>query len=944
MRSCRIPLLLIALVAGCGGSAPPPATRPTPASSPVPASGPGAPPSASQPPATATGVASRLPILPPARALLVGLMPLHSAGVDDFRAKHPTYDGRGVLIGILDTGVDPGVDGLIVTSTGAPKTLDVRDFSGEGVVRLTPVTPAGDGTVSIAGRALSGAGRIGRLTSATTWYAGELAERPLGKVPGGDLNGDGSNSDVFPVIVVKATDGWVAFIDTNLDGSFEDEMPLHDYRQGRETIAIGTKPITLAANFGEVSGVPTLAFVFDNNAHGTHVAGIAAGHNLFNVVGFDGVAPGAQLLGLKIANDARGGISVTGSIQHAMEYAARFAEQRNLPLVLNLSWGIGNEPGERAVLDSIVNAFVTAHPGIVFAISAGNDGPGLSTVGLPGSADLAISVGAALPGIYVPLEQDGAPPVAGDFVGSFSGRGGQFAKPDLLAPGWAFSTVPSFDTGNEIKAGTSMSAPYVAGLAACLMSALAQEGRRPDGAEVSAALRAAAAGLPGARVLDQGAGLPQLERAYRWLLAGHQGSGYAVRASTGGGSAAFRREGLAGPGDTVETFQARHVTGLRVAQFSLKSDAPWLSAPAILPAGSHETEIPLTYSAAALGAPGVYVGTVTAWNPSDALAGPVFRLVNVVVVPYDLADKPLYDERRTVGPAQVRRYFLRVAQPGATLVTSVTLADSGQQTARAILYEPNGAPFRDLARDSIVPIGGSQPGTARFTVRADDAVPGVYELDVVAPPRSGATATVRAQLAPLTLADREATNPGPAIVSGRVTQALLGVERALEVAGRGATPESLTVLVPDWAATAVVEVELPRERWREFTDFGVTEFDSAGQQVSQGPLEYAFGRQAFALPASLRGRPLTIELYPGFARDKGIHAWRATLRVRFLLSEPRSLGNGRDITVLPGGRAPLPAQPTRELALPEGFAPLVELRVHGSVGAPDATRRVVVNP
>src|SRR5437870_8367975 len=162
-------------------------------------------------------------------------------------------------------------------------------------------------------------------------------------------------------------------------------MPLHDYRQGRETVALGTKPITLAANFGEVSGVPTLAFVFDNNAHGTHVAGIAAGHNLFNVAGFDGVAPGAQLLGLKIANDARGGISMTGSIQHAMEYAARFAEQRNLPLVLNLSWGIGNEPGERAVMDSIVNAFVVAHPGIVFAISAGNDGPGLSTVGLPGS-------------------------------------------------------------------------------------------------------------------------------------------------------------------------------------------------------------------------------------------------------------------------------------------------------------------------------------------------------------------------------------------------------------------------------------------------------------------------------------------------------------------------------------------------------------------------------
>jgi len=941
MRSRSIPLVLVALTVRCGGSTRPPSTRPTPASTPAPAS---APPPTSAPAPTPTGVATRLPILPPARALLVGLMPLHSAGVDDFRARHPTYDGRGVLIAILDTGVDPGVEGLIVTSTGAPKTLDVRDFSGEGVVRLAPVTATGDGTVSVAGRVLSGAGRIGRLTTATTWYAGVLAERPLGKVPAADLNGDGTNSDTFPVLVVKATDGWVAFIDTNLDGSFEDEMPLHDYRQGREAVALGAKPITLAANFGEVSGVPTLAFVFDNNAHGTHVAGIAAGHNLFNVAGFDGVAPGAQLLGLKIANDARGGISMSGGIQHAMEYAARFAEQRNLPLVLNLSWGIGNEPGERAVMDSIVNAFVIAHPGIVFTISAGNDGPGLSTVGLPGSADLALSVGAALPGIYVPLEEDGARPAATDFVGSFSGRGGRFAKPDLLAPGWAFSTVPSFDTGNEIKAGTSMSAPYAAGLAACLMSALAQEGRRPDGAEVSAALRVAAAALPGASVLDQGAGLPQLERAYRWLLAGHQGSGYVVRATSGGGSAAFRREGLAGPGDTVETFRARHVTGLRVARFSLKSDAPWLSAPAMLPAGARETEIPLAYSAPALTAPGVYVGTVTAWNPSDALAGPLFRLVNVVAVPYDLADKPLSDERHSVGPGQVRRYFLRVASPGATLVASATLADSGQQTAKAILYEPNGAPFRELTRDSIVPIGRSQPGTARFVVRAEDAVAGVYELDVVAPPRTGVVATVRAQLAPLTLADREATNLGQASVSGRVTQVLLGAERVLEVAGRGATPESLTVSVPDWAATAVVEVELPRELWREFTDFGVTGFDSTGQQVSQGPLEFAFGRQAFAIPAALPGHPLTVELYPGFARDRGVHAWRAKLRVRFLLSNPRPTGDGRDITVLPGGRAPLPAQRPPELTLPDGFAPLVEVKVRSSAGAPDAVRRVVVSP
>ena len=59
--------------------------------------------------------------------------------------------------------------------------------------------------------------------------------------------------------------------------------------------------------------------------------------------GFDGVAPGAQLLGLKIALSAQGSVSTTGAMLRAMDYAIRFAESRRLPLVLNLSFGVGNE-------------------------------------------------------------------------------------------------------------------------------------------------------------------------------------------------------------------------------------------------------------------------------------------------------------------------------------------------------------------------------------------------------------------------------------------------------------------------------------------------------------------------------------------------------------------------------------------------------------------------
>src|SRR5207249_6668943 len=132
------------------------------------------------------------------------------------------------------------------------------------------------------------------------------------------------------------------------------------------------------------------------------------------------------------------GISVTGSMQRAMEYAARYAQQRNMPLVLNLSFGVGNEVEGRAVIDSIVNAFLLAHPNVVLTVSAGNDGPGLSTVGFPGSADLALSVGALEPGAFTRPPQAGAPPP--DRMGWWCSRGGAHAKPDVVAPGEAFSS------------------------------------------------------------------------------------------------------------------------------------------------------------------------------------------------------------------------------------------------------------------------------------------------------------------------------------------------------------------------------------------------------------------------------------------------------------------------------------------------------------------------
>jgi hypothetical protein len=294
----------------------------------------------------------------------------------------------------------------------------------------------------------------------------------------------------------------------------------------------------------------------------------------------------------------------------------------------------------------------------------------------------------------------------------------------------------------------------------------------------------------------------------------------------------------------------------------------------------------------------------------------------------------------------VQRYFLRVAQPGATLAASVTLPDSVQQSATARLYEPGGQPFRDA---EAIALGHAEPGTAQFLVRAEDLVPGVYELDVFAPPLAGAVATVRARLAPVALnevATRvEAANTGSETATGRARRSLLGAERTIAVAGRGAATESVTVRVPEWAARTVVDVAMAREQWDDFTDFGVTDFDSTGQQLGQGALNYALGRHTITVPQTLRGHPITVELFPAFARDNGAHPWRATVRVRFLLEEPRPVGDGTDVSVVAGGRSTVPLGKSPDLAVPEGFAPLVELRVQGTDGAgPDAVRWVPWHP
>ncbi len=823
------------------------------------------------------------PVVPPEAAFAHGWMPLASTGVHDFLKSHPTFDGRGVLIGILDTGVDPGIPGLSRTSTDNPKLLDLRDFSDEGAVPLRRVTPAGD-SVEIAGRKLGGFGRVTAFNTQGPYYAGLISELPLGAPPASDLNGNGTVGDSLVLLVTKASDGWVMFADTDGDRSLAGERPVHDYLQARESFGWarkGGKPIiNVAANFSLKAGEPELNLVFDSFGHGSHVAGIAAGNDLYGVGGFDGVAPGAQLLGLKIANSAQGSITTTGSMIRAIDYAIRFAEARRLPLVLNLSFGVGNEIEGQARIDGMIDSVLAAHPSLVFTIAAGNDGPGLSTLGFPGSARRAISVGATVPGTFQAADRSGAR--RDDQLAYFSSRGGELARPEIVTPGVAYSSVPRWNTGQEISQGTSMASPHAAGLAALLVSASSQERRPVVARAIKQALMVTAHPLEGSTFVDEGTGLPDIDAAYRWLKGNRAVPDIRVRAVGSDSVDAIYLE--VGPGARAEArFELLRPASAPSTVYTLRSDSPWLTAPPKLTLAGARSVVLVKYDLAALKPPGAYVGTITGWG-QDTTAGPAFRLVNTIVVPAEVTAGT--GELRSGVPvesgAAVRAFFRAdSARPFQVRVSSRGPVEKGL----AFLHEPDGMPYRD---ESARPLGGSS-GAALYNVDARDVVAGTYEAVAVAPTPQAINVGMQVVQSPLRLHLSRArdqavgtlANVTAKPVNAEVAVLLGGGERMETVVARGSLVQRIQFVAPAWAKTVVVDISMDRAQWGKFTDFGVTLFDSVGRQIEKKPLNYAFGRLQAALPEGHGDMPVELALFPGFAEPSGDEPWtlRAAIRL-----------------------------------------------------------------
>jgi hypothetical protein len=607
----------------------------------------------------------------------------------------------------------------------------------------------------------------------------------------------------------------------------------------------------------------------------------------------------------------------------ALDYAIRFARDRAMPLVVNLSFGVGNELEGTARIDRLIDSVLAAHPDVAMTVAAGNDGPGLSTIGFPASATRVIAVGATLPSVFA----GGSPAdTAADVVAPFSSRGGELAGPDIVVPGAAYSSVPSFAAGQELETGTSMAAPYAAGLVARLTSALVATNHRANARLMRQALRMSARQLPTGGIVDQGAGLPDIGAAWAWLSAAHELPGVVVDAGGITGRAAIYLNGAAA--STGARVVLREIDGGGPLTLRLRADSTWLQVPETVAMTNGTGEFTARITVAALSASGVTSTAIRVEGP-DETAGPVAVIPVVIRTPIpDAGTRAPIPVEQPIGTT--RRLFVH-ADSGRGLQIEVATLRAADQV-NAALHEPGGMPFRDGGTI----VAGFGDGAGLFDIGGSDVVAGTYEVDVMAGPRAPISARVSVHPAPLRLgavlvrdtlhvtARSLVTTP----LSVRLRAGLVGGERRFNVRATSDAPIRLVVPVPAWAAHLSVDTRMAREAWSRFTDFGLSFLDHRGREFESTPINYAFSRATPELPDSVQGDSIVVLLSPGFA-DPDDHApWALDVTVRFYVATPYSLDAGgspyrpvlagalREERFAPG---PLP------IALPPEFVPIITI-------------------
>lgn len=236
---------------------------------------------------------------------------------------------------------------------------------------------------------------------------------------------------------------------------------------------------------------------YDDHGHGTHVASIAFGDGTGGpgAERHRGVAPGVAVHAAKVL-DAAGSGPESGVIA-----GIEWCVQQGVHLI-SMSLGTAAASDGNDALSQAVNAAATQ--GVTVVVAAGNSGDSPGTVGSPGAAAQAITVGACAER-SAPI---GAPNHSqGIYLAPFSSRGPTLdnrTKPDLCAPGHTITAAQAGTVGNYVTfSGTSMATPFVSGTVA-----LGLQARPMTPTEVRQNLEATAQDRgPAGKDNDYGAGL-----------------------------------------------------------------------------------------------------------------------------------------------------------------------------------------------------------------------------------------------------------------------------------------------------------------------------------------------------------------------------------------------------------------------------------------------------
>lgn len=680
---------------------------------------------------------------------------LKNTGVQEFLNKFPEYDGRGTIIFVFDTGVDIGIPGLLKTTTGEDKVIDVQDFTKQGDIKFYPakkkimnekiIFSNSDKNYSIFSSA-----ELKYEAIDEKYFIGVLPEKLWMNSGSGirDINGNGKNNDEFYFVTYKCKiankETWIVILDSDVDGDLANEKEFRNYSENHDKFNFQNKEglplLTIALNiFPEENKV---SFFFDDGGHGTHCAGITTGYQIGDEK-LNGVAPGAYLIGLKLGNNNyAGGSSVTESMKKCYLYADKISKERKEPCIVTMSFGIGSEIEGQAEMEKFIEELTSKNPYLYICTSNGNEGPGISTSGLPAASSAVFASGAVL-AEEVGNDLYGAM-TGRDIILHFSSRGGELQKPDIVSPGAAASTVPNY-AGGDVSWGTSMASPYTAGVFSLLLSAAQKEfpGVKIPSQLLYKIVRESGTKLDGYNHLDQGGGLINVMNAYE-LLKKYLSTGeikkfetYSVKAFSPNmpkdvSSNIYIRNGNYLNGQENLSFNIVRNNTINQKQFyriyNLKSDADWL-----IPIqkkthirNSQSANVDVKIDLTRMQQPGLYNAKIKATR-ADNSKFPEFELMTTIVKPYEfnsVNNFTIESRNESLAPGMHKRYFLDIPENASDISVKINPSKGKSAFLRIYLHNPDGA-------QEGFAIFNSANDAEIFQKNFDNLKPGVYELVIL---------------------------------------------------------------------------------------------------------------------------------------------------------------------------------------------------------------------